>query len=265
MSRKLRVASPTTDESSAAHEALPARRGLRASVVDELRILIVAGIPFGVLVAGVGSRVAMFLLRMTSPESIIGVQSDDDFEIGRFTFGGTYNLLTIGALVGFVGAAAYRVVRTRLIGPKWFRRATTGLASGAVVGSMLVHADGIDFRLLKPTWFAITLFVALPALFGTFIGPFVDRVADEGSWTRDGRRRWMLPTISLLAFPPMILVLPFTAAAVTAFVALRRIDVVQRARATKAYGLVVRAVWLSVAVLGAFALIDDITDISRVV
>ena len=47
-------------------------------------------------------------------------------------------------------------------------------------GSILVHADGIDYRLLKPTWFAIALFVALPALFGGLIGPVVDRVRQPG-------------------------------------------------------------------------------------
>ncbi len=112
---------------------------------------------------------------------VVGLRSDDDFEIGRFTVSGTYNLLALGAAVGFVGAGAYRLVGPRLIGPMWFRRVTTGLAAGAVVGSLLVHADGIDFRLLKPTWFAITLFVALPALFATFIGPVVDRAADENT------------------------------------------------------------------------------------
>ena len=233
--------------------------------MEELRILVVGGVPFGVLVAGVGSRVAMFLLRVTSPESVIGVQSDDDFQIGRFTVGGTYNLLAFGAAVGFVGAGAYRLVSPRLIGPSWFRRVTIGLASGAVVGSMLVHADGIDFRLLKPTWFAIALFVALPALFGTFIGPVVDRVADGESWTRSGRTRWMLPLGLLLAFPPMIFLLPFAAAIVTGLVALRSNDVVQRVQATLPYGLVVRTMWLGAAVLGAFDLANDITEISRVV
>ncbi len=265
MSRSLRVASLAADEQTAVGATGPGRRGIRASVVEELRILIVGGIPFGVLVAGLGSRIAMFLLRITSPESVVGLRSDDDFEVGRFTVSGTYNLLALGAAVGFIGAGAYRLVGPRLIGPMWFRRVTTGLAAGAVVGSLLVHADGIDFRLLKPTWFAIALFVALPALFAAFIGPAVDRVADENSWTRDGRRRWMLPLVLLVMFPPMILVLPFATATVTALVMLKRIDLVQRVRSTMPYGLAVRALWLSVAMLGAFDLMNDITEISRVI
>jgi hypothetical protein len=50
-----------------------------------------------------------------------------------------------------------------LIGPTRFRRLTTGLASAAVVGSMLVHADGVDFTLVQPVWlfFAVAGLVAL--------------------------------------------------------------------------------------------------------
>lgn len=123
---------------------------VRQRLVEEMRILIVAGIPVGVLVVGVGSRLAMLLLRITSPDRVRGVTSDDGFIIGQFTVGGTYNLLLLGATVGIIGAGAYQMVAPWLIGPTWFRRLTTGLASAAVVGSMLVHADGVDFTLLNP-------------------------------------------------------------------------------------------------------------------
>ena len=141
-------------------------------------LLALAGISTGVVVAGVGSRLAMLTLRLTSHPRVIGVQSDDDFTIGRFTFFGTYNLLVLGAAFGVIGAAVYQWVRPWLIGPQWFRYVTVGLACGAVVGSMLIHADGIDFRALTPTWLAIALFVALPFLFG---------VADR-------RGRWIVST-----------------------------------------------------------------------
>ncbi len=164
-------------------------------VLQRLWVLVVAGIPTGVLVAGVGSRLAMFLLRLTSPDSVRGVTSDDGFEIGRFTFGGSYNLLVLGALVGLIGAAAYRAVAPWLLGPRWFRRCTVAAATGAVVGSMLVHEDGIDFRFLKPLWLAIGLFVALPAVFGLAIGAAVDRVA-RIPWPV-GHRWWIVPLVLL--------------------------------------------------------------------
>ena len=119
----------------------------------------------------------MFILRITSPSTVRGVESDDGFTIGTVTLGGTYNLLLIGAVVGVIGACAYTLVAPWLIGPLWFRRLTTGAAAAVVAGSMLVHADGIDFNLLKPKWLAIGLFVALPGVFGVLIGASVDAVS----------------------------------------------------------------------------------------
>ena len=80
------------------------------TVLAELRVIIVAGITVGVLVAGVGSRLAMLVLRLTSSRFVRGVVSDDGFVIGRVTLGGTYNLLVLGAVVGVIGAGVYRLV-----------------------------------------------------------------------------------------------------------------------------------------------------------
>jgi hypothetical protein len=239
--------------------------GFGDRLFEELRVLVVAGVPFGVLVAGVGSRLAMFVLRLTSSDRVIGIRSDDDFVIGRFTLGGTYNLLLLGAAFGFVGAGVYRLVAPRLIGPMWFRRVTTAVASGAVVGSMLVSADGIDYRLLKPTWFAIALFVTLPALFGWLIGPVVDRVAHPDSWTRLGKRRWALPIVVLVPFPLALLPLTMVFVVMTVLMAIGEIARLDRLRVWKPYGIVVRGIWLGVAVLGLFVLIEDIVEIGRVV
>ncbi len=223
-------------------------------MLERLRVLVVAGIPVGVLVAGGGSRVAMFVLRLTSPDWVRGLTSDDGFVIGRFTLSGTYNLLALGAAVGIVGAAAYRAVSPWLLGPGWFRRLTVAAAAGAVVGSMLVHADGIDFTVLEPTWLAVGLFVALPAVFGATIGDAVDRVAVPGSWTTRGRHRWVLPVLLLAAFPPSLFLVIVSAFVLVLWVPLRR-QIVQRGGAPFGVGLVVRAGWLMIAVLGLVALL----------
>jgi hypothetical protein len=88
----------------------------RGEVLERWRVIVVAGISVGVVVGGVGSRVAMLVLRLTSPDHVRGVTSDDGFTIGRVTLSGTYNLLLLGAAVGIIGAAAYRVVAPWLIG-----------------------------------------------------------------------------------------------------------------------------------------------------
>ena len=53
------------------------------SVLDEARLLAVAGITTGTVDAGFGSRLSVYVLRLTSPESVRGVTSDDGFTIGR--------------------------------------------------------------------------------------------------------------------------------------------------------------------------------------
>lgn len=229
--------------------------------VEGMRVLILGGMPAGALLIGVGSRLAMLLLRVTSPDRVRGVTSDDGFVIGRVTLAGTYNLLQLGAGVGIIGAAAYMLVAPWLIGPLWFRRGTTGLASAAVVGSMLVHADGIDFTLLQPTWLAIGLFIALPGLFGTLIGPAVDAVRRVDSWTDRGRRRWLLPLVAAACFPAIVPVILVAAVVFGAWVLITDAAGLQQARRTPAYALTVRSLWLLVAVLGLVALIGDITAI----
>lgn len=232
---------------------------MRREVMGRLWVLIAAGIPTGVLVAGAGSRLAMFILRLTSPESVRGVRSDDGFVIGRFSLGGTYNLLALGAVVGLIGAAAYRAVSPWLIGPRWFRRCTVAAASGVVVGSILVHADGIDFRLLEPRWLAVGLFVALPALFGVAISCSVDRAA--AAERSIGRRWWITAAALVLAFPIVITVVLLAALVLACWVPIRRrLWSGERSPVVVATG--VRAAWLGVAMLGLVAFVNDIRALS---
>lgn len=230
-----------------------------AELASLLRVIIVAGVITGVLIAGVGGRLAMFLLRLTSPDSVVGVESDDGFTIGEFTLGGSYNLLNLGGAVGVIGAAAYVLVSPWLLGATWFRRFTVSAVAGAMVGSMLIHADGVDFNVLEPLWLAVTLFVALPALFGWVIGPVVDAVDAADSWTRRGRLLRALPVVLLLVVPGAIVALVFVAIAVAVLLPLRRrfIDVLT----APVGGTVVRAVFLGVALLSFLALAGDLIDL----
>ena len=231
-------------------------------VIEQLRVLIVAGIATGIVVVGGGSRAAMLVLRLTSPDRVHGVISDDGFVIGRVTVGGTYNLLQLGAVVGLIGAGAYRMVAPWLIGPTWLRRLTTGAASGAVVGSMLLHSDGVDFTLLKPTWLAISLFIALPGLFGIVIGAAVDRCARPDSWTATGRRRWVLPILLIASVPTTLVIIPILAIVVTACVFAQQSARLSNFRSSTIYGLGVHMLWLSIAGRGMIAVVQDARSIA---
>ena len=228
--------------------------------LERLRVIVIAGLFTGVLIGGVGGRLAMLLLRLTSPDGVRGVTSDDGFPIGEVTLSGTYDLLLVGGFIGLLGAGIYLLVAPWLIGPVWLRRTTTASAAGAVVGSMLVHADGVDFTLLKPTWLAVALFVAVPGLFGLVVGVVADRVAQPTSWTATGRRRWAVPLVLVACFPPVLVVVAFVAVVVGLFTLMDGLG--EWLRQSVVRSMAVRGAWLLIAVLGLGALARDIAELS---
>jgi hypothetical protein len=176
-----------------------------ATAVRRFAAAVVAGGVTGFVVGGVGGRLAMLLLRLTSGDGVHGVVSDDGFVIGRFTLAGTLSLLALGTAIGILGALVHRLVVPWLIGPRWFRRVTTAAGSGVVVGAMLVHRGGIDFTRLRPAGLAIALFVLIPAAYGALIGPVQEYCDRPDSWlNRHRARRWAAPILTLALVPPLV-------------------------------------------------------------
>ena len=233
-----------------------------ADALERLRVIVLAGVVAGVLVGGVGGRLAMLLLRLTSPASVVGVTSDDGFEIGQVTLGGTYNLLLVGAGFGVLGAALHGLVAPWLIGPRWFRHLTVALGSGAVVGGMLVHTDGVDFTSLEPTWLAIALFVAIPALFGGLVGLVLERFARDGTWSSTGWRRRALPLAAVACFPLVAFPVIVVGAVLLAWSPLRARGAAARVHASRPARTVVRGAWLLVAVIGLTGLLGDVQTLT---
>lgn len=229
-------------------------------LLELLRVLVVTGVSVGVVGIGLGSRLAMLLLRLTSPGTVIGVTSDDGFEIGRVTLAGTYNLVTLGAAVGFIGAVAYVAVAPWLVGPTWFRRLTVGLTAGVFVGAMLIHSDGIDFHLLGPLWLAVSLFILLPLLVGVALAVVADHVAAPGSWTARGSWRWALPLVLLAVTPQALLVIVPVALVVAVLLVLRRL-LLTPLRSSSVATLGVRAAFLAIPVVGSLSLGQDLTEL----
>ena len=229
-------------------------------LLELLRIAAVAGVSVGILVIGLGSRLAMFVLRVTSPGSVVGMESDDGFEIGRITLSGSYQLLALGAAVGVIGALGYVAVAPWLIGPGWFRRVTVGLTAGAMVGSLVIVPGGIDFTFLEPTWLAVAFFVGLPILSGILLTLAVDLVASPDSWTGHGRTGWLLPVVLLTLVPPVALVLAPVVVLVAVLLPLRRL-LLPTLLGSRVGRLVVRGAFLVIPVLSFMALGQDLAEL----
>jgi hypothetical protein len=240
------------------------RAGVPRTYVAELlelwRVLLVAGLLVGVVIIGIGSRAAMFLLRVTSSDHVVGMVSDDGFVIGQFTLSGSYNLVQLGAVVGVIGAAAYVAVAPWLIGPTWFRRFTVGVTAGLLVGSTLLHSDGVDFVFLGPLWFAVVLFVGLPVVSGVVLAWSVDAVAASQGWATRRPWNWLLPLLLAATVP---LTAPFVLAvlAVVALLLPLRSPMLAWSRGSTVAAWVIRAGFLVIPMLSAFALARDLRDL----
>lgn len=116
----------------------------------------------GVLVGGIGGRLAMLLLRFTSDDSVRGVESDDGFIIGRFDFFSTVQLLATTAVFGAI--VGLLVVAGRPFLPKRGMPFAWAVAGAIVGGQLLISGDGVDFTLLGPLWLAFAMFVAIPCI-----------------------------------------------------------------------------------------------------
>ena len=210
-----------------------------------------AGAVGGAIAGGIGGRLAMFVLRLTSPDAVRGVTSDDGFTIGRFTTS-TFALVVLTALLGSGVGLAYVAVRGFLPAKA---RVPLWAGTGAIVGgAMLVHSDGVDFTVLEPAWLACLLFVVVPASGAWLIAHFVERWS-RWWWLRRGRTR-ALGVVGLLGLlSPLTVVLAPVVAAVTAA---GRLDVV-RDGAHARWGRVL--CWTGMAVVVGFGARDLVGEL----
>jgi len=166
-----------------------AERALRS-----LAAISVAGALAGVLVGGIGGRLAMMLLARLNPQ-VTGLTSDDGFIMGRFTVGNTLSLLAVGFGLGVFGAAFYAVLRGLMIGPRWFQVLSISVGPAVVVGEMLVHTDGVDFTLLEPAGLAIALFVLIPGAYAVMVTMLAERWMASDGWFATSQLRRVIPTL----------------------------------------------------------------------
>ncbi len=186
--------------STAARE--PGRADL-GTVVYWISLGAAAGGAGGALVGGVGGRLAMFLLRLTSDRAVRGIESDDGFVIGRFDVVSTLSLLLVttvlGAIVGLI------VIAGRPFFPRRGMPIAWALAGAVTGGAILIHQDGVDFNALEPPELAVALFIAIPAA-GAGLIAWLTEVYPRFWWKRRKLTAFAgLPLLALVvAFPVAI-------------------------------------------------------------
>ena len=211
----------------------------------------------GVLVGGVGGRLAMLILRLTSPASVRGVESDDGFTIGRISTS-TFFLLAAAAAIGVAGALIYRLLAPSLAGSTRVRRLTVIVAAAVIGGGVLVNPGGVDFTLLEPLWLAVLLFVAIPAAFGAAIVPVIERWDSPDAWVSRGRfRPWVLLGVTLFIAPFVFPIALIACALMIAWALVDRIPAAHQFR--QGFGrIIVRVGWALFGALSVFILVDDL-------
>ena len=189
-----------------------------------------AGVASGVVVGGIGGRLAMSVLAAQNPEDH-GTLTDDGFVMGQVTLGGTINLIGATYFLGLFASLLYLALRGLLIGPLWFQVASMAVGAGVVVGALLVNPDGVDFTLLDPPLLPIALFVAIPILCVATLALLAHGFLRPDSWFATGDLRLIVVLTAVL----WIVALPLLPAVVVLAVAW---GVWMRFRATRAAAVV---------------------------
>jgi len=154
----------------------------------------------GALVGGLGGRLVMLVLRLGSDPTVLGIRTDDGFEIGRFTTS-TLFLITVTAGLGGAVGALYFIVRDAL--PHRGRAILFAVVVGSFTGADLLRPGTRDFTLLDPKAFAVASFIAMPIVAAFGIALAVDRLLKVDPWSSSA-----LTTMLVIAALPLVPVLP---------------------------------------------------------
>ncbi|MGH2649591.1 MAG: hypothetical protein ACRDHS_08850 [Actinomycetota bacterium] len=216
-----------------------------------------AGFVAGLAIGGIGGRLAMFVLRLTSDPNLRGLETDDGFTIGVFS-SATVFLLGLTAFGGMVGGIVYLAMRSWL--PERARPWIFGAFAAVVGGALVIRPNGIDFTLLEPLWLAVAMFIALPAAYGVALSLLAERLLlRRGAF--GGPKAWVAGLVLLL---PLGLFGPVGLAVLAVIVAallLNRSPQMRSIWTSQPVVWIGRAGLAVVAVVAAASLVRDVTEI----
>ncbi|MDQ4059440.1 MAG: hypothetical protein M3124_09995 [Actinomycetota bacterium] len=217
-----------------------------------------AGAIAGLVAGGIGSRLAMRVLAITTPAAE-GAITEADATVGQITAGGTLFLLLFGTALGVGGGLAYLALRHWL--PARWRGPAFGLLLLAIAGPFLVDPDNPDFVILEPAWLGVAMFAALPVLFGLLVAQLQARL--EPFFTRQ-RSRGATTAVLILGLLPLALGGPVAIALVLIVgggLALAHFTDAAKLLEARAVGVAITALLIAVTVFGLIAFARSVLEI----
>ena len=215
-----------------------------------------AGAAAGLLVGGVGGRIAMLVLRLTSNPLLHGATTDDGFTIGIVS-ASTLFLLVLTTIVGAAVGAGYLLVRTWL--PERLRPWVAGILGALVGGARIVRPGGIDFTLLDPLPLAVAMFIVIPAGAGVVTSLLAERFLRDGSWFARSRLAYASLVLAIpVGLLPVALGTRAPAALLAEVVVLGVALIARRRRRLARVWSSAPVVWLGRAVLAAAAIASSV-------
>lgn len=182
-----------------------------ALVVQRASGLLAAGLVTGILVLGLGARLMMRVLAVTSPDSAQGRFTDAEFRVGEVTLAGTVSfVLFVGLIGGMLTVGAWVLLRRWLPNRSW----TAGLILAGIGAGLLARPVGLidpdnrDFLILSPVWLAVLIAGLILMLHGISFAVLADRWANR--WpTIEPTRRGVLaavPAVVVFGFGALVLI-----------------------------------------------------------
>jgi hypothetical protein len=133
-----------------------------------LAAVVLAGSVAGLVVGGLGSRVAMRIAALAAGDPAQGRITEAGATVGRITAEGTLFLIVFAGIgATLIGTAFYLVTRPWLPARRRVRTVTFGILELLVFGSVLVDASNPDFTILGHPLLNVTLFGSLFVLHGS--------------------------------------------------------------------------------------------------
>ena len=163
---------------------------------------IAPGFIAGLIIGGLGSRIAMRVMALTSTDTVQGTETEFGATVGQISLGGSIFLLLAGGAIGVLGALMFLALRRWLPGKGWVRGLLFGSSLVAIFGRVIIDSDNEDFVILDPPELAIGMFGTIFVIYGLL---FVLLYEGLGPIIMAARTRWVPVALVLALFIPLLL------------------------------------------------------------